>query len=873
MKMTSLRLSDNQLAKLALAFLIPLAALGATAADSLTMADFNHSIKLMVNGYTGSETLTNFPVLVRVSETGLPGFHYADMSAINVNGKALGYDLAFFAEDGTRLECEQDTWDIDKTVGVTGEQLVWVKLPTMEPGTMFYMCYNVGEGKYVTNDKPWGDYVGVWHMGESGNGTVTILDSTANGLDATATSVSYAQSAGRIGGARTPTRNGNNKDTNCIQVDLSDSTKRTAVNNLNTDANGHSFTVSMWVQPKQYSGNGKPNSQYLVGRKSNDNTQAWAIQYNYDLLGKNSIDYSKLRVWGSDSSDATVSVIDFDDSVVSSTASESLDKWYKYDVVYSGSSVTFYLNGGTNEYCVVTSELSEGTAANGSGNLLFLAGTSNNGTREFCGDMDEVRLRSGVVSADWVKADFDTVNDTTFVVVAPVDELAITWANAASETPGVAAVTHDSVVFGGTVLCVGETSACDIEYKIWPATGSEPEDWTALTNDLATGDSFAVNVSGLTKLTTYNYKLRAVNGAEDPVEASGAFTTEDILSIDWSETSGTNGFSTISYDFAIATGEVTKLGDASYCDIQIKLWGPGEMKPAEWTTVYENLGLNESFNAAITNLLPGTTYDYELSALGDDDERSDILAGRFTTEGEDGEVIGSQYTHYFYDGTNAYWVANDFERYLEFTVTGYTGTETLKDFPVLVEVRKKDTNGFTYDDFYHYDGKDIAFVDEKGHIIPHEIDTWNRSGMSLFWVRLPEMHNGTKFTMCYRSPLVDPLPDVGNTFEKYVGVWHMNEPGDGVVHLKDSTTNDFETETHAASTAYGSGQIGGARRVAQQPGSAASYGRIIAFDHDDILRTGVGTVFTFSGWYKLHETPPKWPARTRARRICRARSR
>ena len=74
-----------------------LVACEADAVDSLTMADFNHSIKLMVNGYTGTETLVNFPVLVRVSETRIPGFHFADMSAKNVNGMAMGFDLAFFA--------------------------------------------------------------------------------------------------------------------------------------------------------------------------------------------------------------------------------------------------------------------------------------------------------------------------------------------------------------------------------------------------------------------------------------------------------------------------------------------------------------------------------------------------------------------------------------------------------------------------------------------------------------------------------------------------------------------------------------------------------------------------------------------------------
>ena len=71
---------------------ICLAASSAKAVDSLTMADFAHSIKLKVDGYTGTSPLTNFPVLVRVSEAGIPGFHFADMSATNRYGKALGYD-------------------------------------------------------------------------------------------------------------------------------------------------------------------------------------------------------------------------------------------------------------------------------------------------------------------------------------------------------------------------------------------------------------------------------------------------------------------------------------------------------------------------------------------------------------------------------------------------------------------------------------------------------------------------------------------------------------------------------------------------------------------------------------------------------------
>ncbi|MBQ2259236.1 MAG: hypothetical protein II339_03120, partial [Spirochaetales bacterium] len=102
------------------------------------------------------------------------------------------------------------------------------------------------------------------------------------------------------------------------------------------------------------------------------------------------------------------------------------------------------------------------------------------------------------------------------------------------------------------------------------------------------------------------------------------------------------------------------------------------------------------------------------------------------------------------------------------------------------------------------------------------------------------------------------MPDVGNTFEKYVGVWHMNETHDGVASIKDSTANNIPGESHARSLVDGNGRIGNARRVAQETGTSSSNGRIMVYDHDDILRTSVGNVFTFSGWYKPADTKPSW---------------
>ena len=82
---------------------------------------------------------------------------------------------------------------------------------------------------------------------------------------------------------------------------------------------------------------------------------------------------------------------------------------------------------------------------------------------------------------------------------------------------------------------------------------------------------------------------------------------------------------------------------------------------------------------------------------------------------------------------------------------GYAGSTTLTDFPVLVRL-SPELNGFDYSKCRLPNGGDLRFSDSSGNLIPHEIDTWNPSGESLVWVKVPSLTKATTITAYYGNP-------------------------------------------------------------------------------------------------------------------------
>ena len=135
---------------------------------------YTYKFSVSFPGVPDSATLTDFPVLVKVSEAGIPGFLYADCT------KEGGADLRFTDGNGMApLPCEVETWDTN------GVSTVWVKVPTLTKDTRITGYYGWNLAPAVSPTDVWDEhYRAVWHM-NSAEGSRSQKDSTANGKTVT----------------------------------------------------------------------------------------------------------------------------------------------------------------------------------------------------------------------------------------------------------------------------------------------------------------------------------------------------------------------------------------------------------------------------------------------------------------------------------------------------------------------------------------------------------------------------------------------------------------------------------------------------------------------------------------------------------------
>ena len=363
------------------AFAIALVSLmGLVGARSAAAAStWSSVIQFTAGGYSGSTSLSGFPVLVRISPQRIPGFRYSDC-------KADGGDLRFTSADGTvEYPHEIDEWNPD------GESLVWVRLDLVPGGTAFQMFYGnpsavAADSKETWNAAAGAFYGGVWHFAETISSdvasTVKSADSAQHlaelNLDAAAVSEHNVSSVGVIGNSRT------------VKSELGGGTL--TIPNYDALALGDKFTVSFWMVKDIIEG----KEDIWIQREKGANNSCWRF---YASAGSTRAPFnSKMGAFAA---------WNWTDAANFKTLNTCYRHWHHYALAYSANTVTAYCDG-----------VQCGTYENATGKVV----TDNGKALSIMvpGRVDECRLLATPASDDWMKAEYDTVAKTDFVTASAV---------------------------------------------------------------------------------------------------------------------------------------------------------------------------------------------------------------------------------------------------------------------------------------------------------------------------------------------------------------------------------------------------------------------------------------------------------------------
>ena len=356
------------------------------------LADYAKEFNVTFAGYAGSTTLTNFPVLIRLSQAR----NDFDYSKCQTNGA----DLRFFDANDNLLPSEVDTWNPD------GESLVWVSVPELNRNTTITVKYGNPDAPAVTPTDVWTNgYLAVWHMNASAL-TYGQIDSTINGHNLS-TSSSYQNGMEcRVGGAVG------------YAVELGQGGVKTGGYSV-PDTKGildgfRAITLETWTYQTAY----VSEHRYLFNKQDpNVNQSAYYFQQLKDTNGKMAAYIYKTNSVG------TQAAVGFWQG--SSHAGVQLNEWTHQVFRWRGDTglTTGFLNGdNVHELAAHNNYKGTGIVVGGS---LYVGNYFQNQQMVFPGIIDEVRVSNVARSDDWIVATHDTVAKEDF---ASYEEVQNDWA-------------------------------------------------------------------------------------------------------------------------------------------------------------------------------------------------------------------------------------------------------------------------------------------------------------------------------------------------------------------------------------------------------------------------------------------------------------
>ena len=866
---------------LAATLLAPVALLS----DSPDWTAYAKSFDITFPGYTGETTLTNFPVLVRLSSSR----NNFDYSKCAVNGA----DLRFSDAEGNLIPHEIDTWHTD------GESLVWVKVARLTSSakiTAHYGYTGGGQQPAVTASDVWDtDYVGVWHLGQS---TTPMDDSTSGGASLTASHSENLgfESSGIVG--------------NAVQFGLNDSVSgRLLTSQASCMLRGQStFTIEYWAYQDTYDNGTLEREVVLLQELGRD---PWKTAF---------------RIYESKSSSAShgKTVLQFNGAATyfaNNVNKPQRAVWnyqvWRYDSAVGGA---LYMNGERDSNLSAQGDVPTDASYS---TLYFGNGVDDN--LAYPGKMDEVRISTAVRTADWIRATYDTITDgnfaeydlgvendwTQYAHKFSVSFRGYTGQTELTDFPALVRISEDSPAGFSYADCIKPNGKdlrfADEDGNLLP---SEVDTWN--TNGVSLVWVKVPHLTAATKITGYYGWASAPVVSDSAVWSNGfvgvwhlgerttpmkdsskmssdfssssgngiGFAADGVVggSVDFGHTGNTRSLTALDHDALDgftqctieawtyvtqanrptgtdkSTGFITKRAgyqnQVSYFlydndgTTAFTISGNGTsqnqvsviLQPAneDWThqaftfngdnnTIgvwKDGLSISTGNASSITKLHSGTA-NLCLGNFGATDTRNypgKIDELRISNVARSADWIKATHdTIANPDFAKCDMLAvNDWTKYShKFSVTfgGYAGQTALTDFPVLVKISNDSPAGFSYADCKKANGDDLRFADGSGTLLPSEVDTWNTNGVSLIWVKVPNLTASSKITGYYGWGLAPPVTPSEVWDENYVGVWHLGEAGS--VIQRDSTTNGHYFACSSAhlekvNLAVADGAVGGA---------------------------------------------------------------
>ena len=195
--------------------------------------------------------------------------------------------------------------------------------------------------------------------------------------------------------------------------------------------------------------------------------------------------------------------------------------------------------------------------------------------------------------------------------------------------------------------------------------------------------------------------------------------------------------------------------------------------------------------------------------------------------------------------------SNNFAQELLISCENYSGTETLLNFPLKVELNSS-IEGFSLRLFSSLNGYDLRFFDSSGTELAYEIETFDISNNRLVaWVKVPELSSATTFTAYWGNENLSQYPADysinGEVWSQgYRGVWHLR-PVESSPSLTDSTSyRNHLSDPNGRN--YNESLIGSGRTFFGEPDE-----QLLAPNTDSLLNLDSSN-YSFSSWIRLERS-------------------